>query len=434
MYACLHVRNPAHAQALLPIARQFSPAVEETGPDTVVFSIGPLRKLIGSPHQIAAEICRLGYENKIEASLAIAGNVDTAILLAQHTIGVILVTPGEEQLKLAPIPLSSFLTNSAHAMDPSVLAELQRWGLRTCEDLAALPERGIAERLGNAGVYCRRLASGLIDRPLRVSKEETEYTARLDLDHAVVILEPLLFVFARLLKELCSRMEAQNRAARAMTATLQLPEKEFQCTLEFPVPLREQQSMLKLLQLHLERHAPDAPVTAVQLQLEVSAPKRSQTGLFLPLPPAPDKLQMTVARIANLVGTENIGIPSLPNTYRPDAFEMNDLRSNTLDPASSSPQLPSLQKSEILRLAMRLFRPALEARVLVEGMAPYYVRATGVRGSVLKAAGPWKTSGEWWATTAWVREEWDVALEDGALYRIYLQPQTESWYVAGVYD
>src|SRR5947209_6009306 len=145
MYACLHIRDQGHAAALLDIARRFSPVVEEAQPGTVVFSIDPLRRLIGSPHQIASEICRLGFERKIEASLAIASNVDTTILLAKHTIGVILVTPGEERLKLGPIPLTA-LAMHAHSIDPDVLAQFQRWGLRTCEDLAALPQKGVTER------------------------------------------------------------------------------------------------------------------------------------------------------------------------------------------------------------------------------------------------------------------------------------------------
>jgi len=49
-------------------------------------------------------------------------------------------------------------------------------------------------------------------------------------------------------------------------------------------------------------------------------------------------------------------------------------------------------------------------------------------------AGPWKTSGDWWASTAWNREEWDIALDDGALYRIYEETETSQWFVQGIYD
>jgi protein ImuB len=87
-----------------------------------------------------------------------------------------------------------------------------------------------------------------------------------------------------------------------------------------------------------------------------------------------------------------------------------------------------------LRLAMRLFRPALRARVRVVRHSPKTVLAAGVKGSVLELAGPWKTSGEWWTTTAWSHEEWDVALDDGALYRIYQESNTGQWFVHGIYD
>ncbi len=83
---------------------------------------------------------------------------------------------------------------------------------------------------------------------------------------------------------------------------------------------------------------------------------------------------------------------------------------------------------------MRLFRPALPARVSLAGTAPKKVFASCVKGTVVRAAGPWKTSGEWWTVTAWNREEWDVALDDGALYRIYREMPASDWYVHGVYD
>jgi protein ImuB len=99
-----------------------------------------------------------------------------------------------------------------------------------------------------------------------------------------------------------------------------------------------------------------------------------------------------------------------------------------------TPPIGKQTGEETLRLAIRLFRPALSAKVKVNDSAPHRVTANGVKGVVLRFAGPWKTSGEWWAPTAWSREEWDVALDDGALYRIYQETQTRSWFVEGVYD
>jgi protein ImuB len=97
-------------------------------------------------------------------------------------------------------------------------------------------------------------------------------------------------------------------------------------------------------------------------------------------------------------------------------------------------ELIDAPQGEVLRLVIRIFRPALEARVRLVELAPKVVQAPGVKGAVVRSAGPWKTSGEWWADTAWSREEWDVALDDGGLYRIYQESLTQHWFVQGVYD
>ena len=421
MYACLHCGGAASG-ALLDLSLEFSPYVEQTSEDTVIFSIDPLRKLLGSPYQIASEISRAGHERKLQANLAIASNPDTAILLARHWKGVTLVPPGEEQRKLAPLPLAAL------TVDQGLLEILLRWGVRTCEDLAVLPEPGVAERLGPAGVYLRNLALGLIHRPLRIPTETSNYERRVELDHPVALLEPLLFLFSAALTEICSLLRAQSRAARLLEVCLDLQSLPgYKAALEFPVPLTDHRTMLKLLQLHLERHPPAGEILAFQLRIEPVEPRRVQSGLFLPATPLPDKLQITLARIAGMVGDGNVGSPQRLNTHRPDAFRMVGLN---LQPG----EIPELPQGEVLRLVIRIFRPALEARVRLEQLVPKDVSATGIEGAVVRSAGPWKTSGEWWAETAWSREEWDVALDDGGLYRIYQESLTRHWYVHGIYD
>lgn len=453
MYASLWVRESDLTNPLVQLARRFSPEVEQAN-HSVVFSIAPLRKLIGSPHQIASEICRAGYELKLQASLAIASNPDAAMLLARHIKGVTLITPGQEHLKLAQVPLAGLFEYDAVKLDPGMLEILLRWGVKTCEDLVALPEKGITERLGPAGVYLRNLAAGNVHRPLRLNAEETSYEVKVQLEHSLQLLEPLLFLLSRAAGELCHRLRSQSRAAREIELVCDMDARvaddaiadqptetlktgythgTYKCKLEFPVPLDDPRTILKLLQLHLERHPPGAPVNAFGLKVEPVEPRCIQGGIFLPPTPRPDKLQVTLARIAGMVGTENVGTPVLCNTHRPDAFTSNVMPEQAK--ASVPLQLTETQtKPEMLRLAMRLFRPALHAHVQVVQLTPRNVFATGVRGHVLRYAGPWKTAGEWWTDTAWSREEWDVALDDGALYRIYQESTNHEWFVHGIYD
>ena len=54
-------------------------------------------------------------------------------------------------------------------------------------------------------------------------------------------------------------------------------------------------------------------------------------------------------------------------------------------------------------------------------------------GAVLRAVGPWKTSGDWW-TDGWDRDEWDVALSDGASYRVFLDRASGGWFIDAILD
>ncbi len=55
-------------------------------------------------------------------------------------------------------------------------------------------------------------------------------------------------------------------------------------------------------------------------------------------------------------------------------------------------------------------------------------------GIVLQAAGPWRTSGGWWDPVRWNRDEWDVALGDGAVCRLYHDRDSDQWFLEGVFD
>jgi hypothetical protein len=84
------------------------------------------------------------------------------------------------------------------------------------------------------------------------------------------------------------------------------------------------------------------------------------------------------------------------------------------------------------RLALRIFRPPRAARVVLASGRPGFIAADGIRGKVLELAGPWRTSGDWWTSDPWSRDEWDIALSDGAIYRLYCEPK--GWFVEGSYD
>jgi protein ImuB len=223
-------------------------------------------------------------------------------------------------------------------------------------------------------------------------------------------------------------------------------------TLRLPFPMRSAPTFLKLLALDLEMHPPGAPIAAVSLSAEPVNPRVVQHGLFIPLAPEPQKLELTLARITKLVGEGNAGSPQLVDTHHPRAFRLRKPGLPTLPQVLRKPGLPTLPQAFFARgqrglsqvfasrstqdpwFCLRVFRPARRAVIEEDGGRSARVMAHGVRGRVLESAGPWRTSGDWWRSDTWAHDEWDVALSDGALYLLYRDCRSGEWFIEGVYD
>ena len=74
--------------------------------------------------------------------------------------------------------------------------------------------------------------------------------------------------------------------------------------------MRDHKVFLKLLLLHLEMHLPPSAVVGVSINCEPVKPCVLQTGLFIPLAPEPEKLELMPARLAKLWGRKIWDRPS----------------------------------------------------------------------------------------------------------------------------
>ena len=415
MFACLFGDSPRLAE----LAGQFSPSIQKIDAQTVAFSIAGLGALFGDAHQVAAEIARRGADMGVTANLAIAANLSAAILAARNLPGTTILSRGKESQTLAGIPVEAL------PAAPETILTLRRWGIRTLGELGALPETGLVERLGEAGSQLRAMALGQGTNLLDAARPATEYTARQDLDHPMDRLEPLLFLLSAHLRELTDRLQKNGCATNRVTVALDLAEGgRFTRSIELPVATCDPGSLLKHVQLALEAQPPPAAPAALRITLDPAEPRIAPGGLFLAAAPEPGKLQTLLARLRALVGEDRVGSPEILNTHRPDAHRLR--------PCAFEPGEPGDAAKASSRLAFRYFRPAVAARVTVRGGVLQRVVSARVSGAVLEAAGPWRTSGEWWADTKWNRDEWDVVLEDWAIYRLYLA--ANQWFLDGSYD
>jgi protein ImuB len=410
---------------LLALAREFSPRVQSHNPERVILDLTGLDRLLGSPADIARQIAARAAAAGLRVHVAVAANPDAAICAARAYPGITVVRPGKESRLLGGLPLE--------LLDPpeDVLETWHLWGLHTFHDLSALPEADLAVRMGAAGVELQRRARGVLERPLLPETSAPEYVKSMELEYPVEETEPLLFVLSGMLSALCADLESRGMAADELHYSSALLEKQtWERSLRLPCPMRDAKVLFKLLQLDLEKHPPPAAVVAVTLRATPVPPQLLQRGLFQPAAPEPEKLEITLARIARLIGEDRLGSPELLDTHRRDAFRLAHFRvpEGFVRTRKDTEEKPEGHG----KLALRRFRPPLPARV--KGCPPAYVTAQGIQGRVEAAAGPWRSSGDWWNAQTWSRDEWDIAVTDGALYRIFLDHDSKTWYVDGCYD
>ncbi|HTG15950.1 MAG TPA: hypothetical protein VK747_11855 [Blastocatellia bacterium] len=500
MFACVYAIGVCDRSALVELAYGFSPKVEETACDTVVLDIAGCEMLFGPPRDTAIAIARQAARLGIKANVAVASNPDAAIHAARAFNGVTVIPASEELKWLGDLLLTMAVAGgqkaegrrqkavgrgqkaegrrqlavgknrkaatpvlpSAFCLLPSdgeladALETLEMWGVRTFSELAALPEAGVAQRLGPLGVELQKLARGTHTRPLLLKKPAPVFERSLELDDPVELLEPLSFILFRLLNQLCATLNAHALAANELRVRLKLEDRsEIERLLRLPIAMRDPRTFLKLLMLDIESHPPQSAVAAVSIAAEPAPPRSLQKGLFQPVAPEPEKLELTIARLVKLVGADNIGSPELVDTHRPGAFRMKRFGVKRRDEASKGKfkgrqrtkrAIPNPQfaiRNSQCRLGFRVFRPPLRAKVESVSGRPARIsaRAGGgtISGKVVRLAGPWRTSGEWWMEERWDRAEWDVALgatasEKQVLYKIYYDLRKDAWFIEGTYD
>lgn len=434
----------ATQSALLECALAFSPLVESTMAGAITFEMAGTNRVFGPRQKLARQIVQSAARLGFEVNVALAPNPDAALIAAKGRTGISVVPSGEERkwLSALAVDVLSPTTEQAEILDA--------WGIRTCGDLADLQTVALVERLGQGGLRLHTLARGQVHRSLIAVDSPRNIEERLELEDSITDLESLAFLLNRLLNQISARLRMRTVATDEIRLRLDLKihrDREldedvqpagstvFERRLKFPVPIGDPKTLLKLLQLDLAAHNPGAPVTGVAIEAMPAKPRYTQTGLFTPRAPEPERLEITLARLRGVVGEADeegrsrVGAPQVCDSHKADDFQVVPFTVEATKPGQSN----ASQKTEV---ALKRFRPPLPARVRQRGSKPVQITFAELTAPIICAAGPWFTSGLWWQDAErWNREEWDIVirLEPGlGLYRIFQENQ--HWFVEGLYD
>jgi protein ImuB len=432
----LYGRSPSneehHQNTLLQLAYRYSPFIENSAPGICTLDLKGKRT---HKHQswLRELLAQLRWSIGLKAQAGIGLNPEIALQAAKIADPILEIL--EDCNLLQSLALESL------APSPYLLDILKSWGVRTLGALTRLPREEIGQRLGLEALTLWDRAAGRSAKMLQLVQPPERFEESIDFEQRLEALEPLLFILRRFLERLSLRIESIYLLIAELRLTLTLEDGEkIVRALQIPAPTRDLDTLFGIAAQYLETLQTTAPVSGFHLEVMPSRPAGHQFDLFQGELKDPNRFFQTLARLAALVGNEKVGIPKRIDTHRPDSLQME---MPDLDWSRKNVKKSESQKTGP---GLRRYRPGIAARVELNGGKPVLMQSSVISGKILEARGPWKLSGNWWDQTRWATKEWDIALDNGGLYRIAHRTTDanddrcrslafqEQWEVVGVYD
>src|SRR6058998_818795 len=319
-----------------------------------------------------------------------------------------------------------------HMQAQEIFAILHKWGIHTLGQLAALDKQQLGARLGPEAVRMWERANEQSNRLLKLVRPPESFEERFEFENEIETAEPLLFILRRFLEQLAARLRAIYLIAKELTLQITFAnEQVYERVFKIPEPTNDVDLLFRMLQTHLENCKSEHPIVAVALSAQPIKPAKEQFGLFETTLRNPSQLSETLARLTALLGADRVGTPVLEETHRPDTFRMEPFAWAVASAVPSGESSPALRTAHATP-ALRRFRPAVSASLLLDEDTLAHVRSAEISGKVLKQRGPYLISGNWWDEKSWARAEWDLEMENGELVRVHESEGT--WEMDGIYD
>lgn len=382
---------------------------------------------------------------------------------------VAVVPPGGSPAFLAPLTVR-VLAEQGGPAGPELVDVLERLGIRTLGDLAALPVAEVVGRFGAEGRIAHRLARGLDERPPVTAPPPAELTLAAEIDPPAERVEAVAFVARGLADDLHTRLAA---AGSACTRLLVGAESEHGETHErvwrtegtfTPLAIADRVRWQLDGWLQAGAHRPTGGLTRLWLAPDEIVPAGGRQLAFSAGGPgavdaveAGDRAARALARVQGLLGVEAVRVPEWRGGRAPGervalvpvaADDVTEPRPAARpewvrgpwpglvpDPAPAAVHDPPLP-AEVLDAAGRPVRvsgrgeiSAAPATVVVagDGCGP------GTRAAVVAWAGPWPCDERWWDVEAHRRRARLQVTTPGGVAHL-LAVEAGRWSVEATYD
>lgn len=297
------------------------PRLELTVPGTLTFAArGPSRYFGGDAAMAALVVERVA--TVLGPSLAAIGRVGVGVADGRFAAGVAarlaaragrpeVVPPGGSGALLADLPVG--LLVDVGGLDRAVVELFHRLGLTRLGDVAALDESDLLARFGPVGAQARSMAAGADDRPLGAVEPPPGLAVEQAFEPPVEHLDAVVFAARALAEPLVEALAADGRVCTHLAVTVATEQGErSERVWSRPAGLGVA-AVLERIRWQLDgwsRGLDDASAAGVVLlRLEptvVRADEGAQAGLWGGRSQADDWAQRAVARLAGLVGDEQV--------------------------------------------------------------------------------------------------------------------------------
>jgi DNA polymerase-4 len=207
------------SKAVFEVFEQTTPLVEGLSIDEAFLDVGGLRRLSGTPTEIAT---RLRSDVLAQVGLPITVGVARTKFLAKVASGVakpdgLLVVPPDCELAfLHPLPVERLW-----GVGPVTAAELHNRGIMTVGEVAGLAEAALVSMLGRAsGRHLHALAHNRDPRPVHVGRRRRSIGSQRALGRSRRSPDAVDAVVAGLVDRVTRRMRAAGRVGRTITLRL----------------------------------------------------------------------------------------------------------------------------------------------------------------------------------------------------------------------
>lgn len=157
------------SRQVFAIFHRYTPLVEPLSVDEAFLDVTGCERLFGTPIEIARAIKdAVRTETGLTVSAGVASSKHVAKIASdlEKPDGLVVVPPGAEVAFLAPLPVGRLW-----GVGKVTESLLQRMGIRTIGDLAAIQVDTLVGKLGSHGAHLHALANGIDEREVETGNE-----------------------------------------------------------------------------------------------------------------------------------------------------------------------------------------------------------------------------------------------------------------------